>query len=325
MHDRRTFLAGAGAGIVVPLCSHAQHPFPSRPIRLVLPFPPGGVYDTVARPLVEKLKAHLGTIVIENQGGAGGALAFSSVAKAPPDGYTLLLGGFAGFVINAIAASRPTYDMRQFDPVTTVASTGYAIAVHPSAPFTSLEGLVKNSESAAGLLSYATAGVGSMNHLTGELFKSLAARPNIEHVPYRGSGPAMMDLVSGQIPMGVLAVTGQVLELHKSGKLRILAITTPRRIAAAPDIATAVEAGFPGLVARTVLALFAPAGTPADIIELIAGAVGNVMRDAEFQARLNDDGIQPWLDSSPDLTRRALADEFALWSPIIRSIGLKLD
>jgi tripartite-type tricarboxylate transporter receptor subunit TctC len=164
-----------------------------------------------------------------------------------------------------------------------------------------------------------------MTHLTGELFKSLAGTPDIVHVPYKGSGSSLTDIISGQVPMAVANVTGQVLELHRTGKLRLLAVTTPQRLAAAPQFPTATEAGLPGLVAMNFSALFAPAGTPRPIIDQIAAATGKAMAEPEAQRNLIEQGMEPVMDSSPEKTRRFIEEDIARWRPVIRAIGLKLN
>ena len=170
-----------------------------------------------------------------------------------------------------------------------------------------------------------SAGVGSMNQLTGELFKSLTGTTDIVHVPYKGAGPAITDLISGQIPIATPNVTAQILELHHAGKVRILAVTTPRRLAGAPDIPTAVEQGLPGMIAQNFIGLFAPARTSPAIIEQVAQATRVVMDDEAFLRSLTASGLEPELASTPDKTRRFVADEVARWGPVIKTIGLKLD
>src|SRR5712691_9332829 len=180
----------------------AQSKYPDRPIRLVIPFPPGGSFDAVGRSWADRMKALLGTVVIENQGGGGSSLGAAAVARAQPDGYTILLAGGGALVINPIASSKPPYDpVRDFEPISLVFAHAFALAVHPSLPVRTLTDLVDYARSNPGRMSYASAGAGSVNHLTGELFKSLTVLPDIVHVPYRGAGPAITDLISGQVPM----------------------------------------------------------------------------------------------------------------------------
>jgi tripartite-type tricarboxylate transporter receptor subunit TctC len=164
-----------------------------------------------------------------------------------------------------------------------------------------------------------------MTHLAGELFKSLTGTEDILHIPYKGAGPAITDVISGEIPITIPNVTGQVVDLHRSGKLRMLAVTTPQRIAAAPDIPTAVEAGLPGMIAQNFAGLFAPAGTPQPIVDQIAQATRSVMADREFTAMLVASGFEPSRDSTPETTRRFVDDELARWRPVIKAIGLKLE
>jgi tripartite-type tricarboxylate transporter receptor subunit TctC len=162
-------------------------------------------------------------------------------------------------------------------------------------------------------------------HLVGELFKSLAGTPEIAQVPYRGAGPVITDLISGQIPMGVVGVTGQVLEFHRSGKMRVLAVTSPARLVGAPELPTAAEAGLPGLTVTASLGLLAPAGTPTPIIEQIAQATRTALAERAYQEMLIEGGYEPILDSSPEKFRRALAADVALWTPVVKALGLKID
>lgn len=176
-----------------------------------------------------------------------------------------------------------------------------------------------------GKLSYGHAGIGSTNHLTGELFKMLAGTPEIVQVPYRGMGPAMTDLISGQLAMAVPAVTGQVLDFHRSGKMRVLAVTSPKRLTGAPEIPTAAEAGLPGLVVTASLGLLAPAGTPIAIIEQIAQATRTVLAEENYQHMLMETGFEPITDSTPEKFRLSLAADVALWTPVVKALALKID
>ena len=192
-------------------------------------------------------------------------------------------------------------------------------------PAQSLNELIAYAKANPGKLSYGHAGVGTIQHLTGELFKSLAGTPDIVQVPYRGTGPLIADLLGGQIPMGTPGVTGQVLEFHRSGKLRILAVTSPTRLVAAPALPTAAESGFPGMTVRGSIGLLAPAGTPPAIIEQIAQATRTAVAESAFQRMLIDAGIEPTPDSTPEQFRQSLAADVALWSPVVKALGLKVD
>jgi tripartite-type tricarboxylate transporter receptor subunit TctC len=319
-------LAALAAGPSTSRAALGQSRYPERPIRLVIPFPPGGSFDAIGRSLADKMKTLLGTLVIENIGGGGSSLGAAAVARAPPDGYTILLGGGGALVINPVASSRPPYDpIRDFEPISLVVVHAFAIAVHPKLPVRTLTELVDHARSNPGRLSYGSAGVGSVNHLTGELLKSLIGTSDIVHVPYRGAGPALQDLISGQIPMAIPSMNGQVLELHRSGKLRVLAVTSPDRLVGAPEIPTAVEAGIRGMVSQNLVGLMAPAGTPKAIIEQIAQAMRTAMADQKYQQQLIAFGFELPPDLGPDRMRRFVEDEIARWTPVIKAIGLKLD
>jgi tripartite-type tricarboxylate transporter receptor subunit TctC len=323
--NRREFLLLGGFTVSAgALPARAQGKYPDHPIRLVVPFAPGGVNDTVGRPWAEHMKPLLGPMVIENMGGAGGMIGAAAVAKAPPDGYTLLLGSGGTHVIAPLASWKPTYDpIKDFEPIAILGVTGVAIAVNPSLPVHNLKELIADAKAHPGKLSYGSAGTGTIAHLTGELFKRLTGITDLTHVPYRGAGPALADAISGQIPIVLPNVTGQVLAMHKAGKLRILAVTTPKRMAVAPDIPTAVESGLPEMISQNFIAPFAPAGTPRAIIEQIAKANHAVMADAAFTQRYRATGFEPDVDSGPDKAMQFLRDEIARWSPVIKEAGLK--
>ena len=317
--------ASAAALSAVPRITWAQA-YPSRPIRLVIPFPPGGAYDAVGRPWADKMKSLLGTVVVENIGGASGSLGAAAVAHAQPDGYTILLGGTLTHINEALLKSRPLYDpVKDLDPIASVAANVLGMVVHPAVPVRTVKEFIAYAKANRGKLSYGHAGVGSIQHLAGELFKSLAGTPEIVQVPYRGTGPLVTDLVSGQVPLGFPGVTGQLLELHRSGKLRILAVTSPARLIAAPELPTAAELGLPGMTVVGSLGLLAPAGTSKAIIEKIAQGTRTVVAEPAFKQMLIDAGIEPALDSNPEKFRRSLAADVALWTPVVKTLGLKID
>ena len=325
---RRQFLyltAGAAALPSASCIARAQA-YPARPIRLVIPFPPGGAYDAVGRPWADRVKSVLGTVVVENIGGGGSSLGAAAVARARPDGYTILLGGTQTHVNEALLKSRPLYDpIKDLDPIAGVAANVLCIAVHPAVPVRTVAELIAYAKANPGKLSYGHSGIGSIQHLAGELFKSLAGTPDIVQVPYRGTGPVITDLVSGQIPMGVPGVTAQVLEFHRSEKMRVLAVTSPKRLIAAPELPTATELGLVGMNVIGSIGLFAPAGTPVEFIEQIAQATRTAVAEPAYQRLLIDAGIEPVLDSNPEKLRRTLAADVALWAPVVQKLGLKID
>jgi tripartite-type tricarboxylate transporter receptor subunit TctC len=326
---RREFLAtvaALGGSAALPRSALAQK-YPERPVRLVIPFPPGGVYDAVGRPWAEKAAPRLGgTIVVENIGGGGGSLGAAAVARAANDGYTILLGGGGPMILNALAATRPTYDARKdFDAIDLVALTGLSIVTHASLPAKTLQELIAYAKANPGKLSYGSAGVGSMNHLAGELFKSLIGAPDIVHVPYKGAGPALNDLVGGQIPIVMANVTGQVIGLHKAGKVRMIAVTTPQRLIGAPDIPTTTEQGLPKMISQNFIGLFAPVGTPRPVIAQLARASRSALADAAYQKMLLTSGLEPVRAASPETTRQFFEAELARWAPVVKAIGLKIN
>jgi tripartite-type tricarboxylate transporter receptor subunit TctC len=325
---RRDLLALGSAALSVrffaPRAARADT-YPNRPIKLIIPFPPGGGFDAVGRPWAEKIQPFLGTVVVENEGGGGSSLGASTVAHSAPDGYTLLLGGSSTHITEAILKTRPLYDpVKDLAPISDIAVSPFAIVVNPSVPANTLQELIDYDKANRGKLSYGHAGVGSLNELTGELFKSLAGLPDLVQVPYRGSGPATADCVAGQIPMVTPAVTGQLIQFHRTGKLRILAVTGPARLKAAPDLPTAVET-LPGMVSQQLIGLFAPAGTSPAVINQVAKANHDALADPAYQAMLVETGFEPDADSSPAKFGKRIEDEIVKWTPIVTKLGIKID
>jgi tripartite-type tricarboxylate transporter receptor subunit TctC len=322
---RRRELLVLGLAALSTGTAFAQASYPQRPIRLIIPFPPGGGFDAVGRPWAEKIKPLLGTVVVENQGGGGSSLGAAVVAHARPDGYTILLGGSSTHITEAILKARPLYDpMKDLDPISNIAVSSFALAVHPSIPAGTLQEFIDYDKANRGTLSYGHAGVGSLNHLTGELFKSLAGIPDLVQVPYRGSGPATADALAGHVAMVTPAVTGQLIEFHRTGKLRILAVTSPARLAAAPDLPLAAET-LPGMVSQQSIGLFAPAGTPTRVIDQIERANRTALAEPAYQRMLVEAGFEPDVDSSPEKLRRLIESEITKWTPIVTAIGIKID
>jgi tripartite-type tricarboxylate transporter receptor subunit TctC len=324
---RRDFLSLAAAAAALPAAARVAQAdtYPSRPIRLVLPFPPGGVFDIIGRPWADKVKTSLGTVFVDNQPGAGGSLAAQLVAHSAPDGYTIFLGGSSIHLAEMILREHPLLDpMKDLTPVAMVAITCFGITVHPSVPAQNLKELIDYLKANPGKLSYGSAGAGTMNHLTGELFKSLTGIADLPHVPYRGSGPGMADLIGGQIPIYIAAMTSQVLEFHRAGRLRLLAVTNPSRLAIAPEIPTAADT-VPGLVTQQLLGLFVPAGVPAPIVAQIAAANAAAMADKAYTQSLVDAAVIPVPDWTPARFNQFMKDEVARWTPLVNKLGIKLD
>jgi tripartite-type tricarboxylate transporter receptor subunit TctC len=325
---RRRFLqlaAGVSAFSALSLTARAQD-YPTRPIRLVVPFPPGGAFDTIGRPWAEQMKSRLGTVIIENIGGGGGSVGAAQASRARPDGYTLLLGGATTHITEALLKNRPQFDpLKELEPISGIAITAFALAVHPSIPVNDLSELIAYAKATPGKLSYGTAGTGSLNHLTAEAFKLKVGLPDLIHVPYRGAGPAIADVLAGQIPMIVPAMTNLVLELHRAGKLRVLAVTHGTRLAAAPELPTAVEQGLTDLVTPNFIGVFAPAGTPNAIIDQIAKANLALLADEDYRQLLVSGTFEPHGGLNPDAYRRYVESELARWTPIVGALALKID
>ncbi len=325
--NRREFIGGSltlSTSALTPLPAWSQAKYPDRPIRLIVPFGAGGVVDSVARQWTERMKEQLGTIVIENQGGAGGTIGMGDAARAAPDGYTLAFGNTSTLVLNPAIMPKVPYDpTRDFITVSILAVSVSGIIVHPSVPVKDLKEFIAYAKANQDKLSYGSAGAGTMTQFAGELFKQLIGAPGIVHVPYKGAGPSLTDQVSGAIPMSTINITGQVLALHNAGKLRILAVTANTRLQGAPDIPTAVEAGLPGMTAELFTALLVPAKTPQPIVERIYNASQTVMKNPGMQEALIKQGLEPVVDSNPKTATAYVQEELRRWTPLIDTLGLK--
>ena len=319
--NRRDFtrvgLASLAATLPVPAFAYPDHP-----IKLIVPFSPGGATDVVGRLWAERMKNKFGTVVVENKGGGGGLIGATEVVRSKPDGETLLFGNTSTQVIIPAIADKPPYDpVKDFQAVYIMAISPTSIVVHESVPARTLKELIDYAKANPTKLSYGSAGAGTMTNLSGELFKQLIGVPEITHIPYKGSAPGVTDLASGHIPMMTPNVGGPLLQFHAAGKVRILAVAAKKRLAAAPDIPTAEEAGLPGMIAANFNGLFAPAGMPKDIVEALAAETRTAMADPQVQDLMIKSGFEPVLDSSPDAAQREVASEYARWTPIIRKLG----
>ena len=324
--NRRDFLqVGVASVAAATLPTPALAAFPERPIRLIVPFSPGGATDVVGRLWSERMKPKFGTVVVENKGGGGGVIGAAEVARSTPNGETLLFGNSSTQVIIPAIADKPPYDpVKDFQAVYMMAISPTCIVVHESVPARTLTEFIAYARANPTKLSYGSAGAGTMTNLAGELFKQLIGVPQITHIPYKGSAPGVADLASGHIPMMTPNVGGPLLQFHAQGKVRILAIAANKRLQAAPDIPTAVEAGLPGMVAANFNGLFAPAGVPKDIIKMLADETRIVMADKHVQDLMIKSGFEPVLDSGPEPGQKELESEFARWTPIIKKLGFKV-
>jgi tripartite-type tricarboxylate transporter receptor subunit TctC len=308
------------AGLFVKPITGLAQSYPSRPIRLIVPSSPGGVHDILARLWAEKLKP-FGTIVVENRSGAGTIIGAAEVGRADPDGYTLLLGSTNTHVLQPLSANRPAYDpLKDFSPVSLIGTTATAIAINPKVPVQTLREFIDYVRARPGQLAYGHGGTGTSTHLSGELFKQLAGGLDLISVPYKGLNPAFADVISGQIAMVTTNVTSQVTGFHKTQQLRLLAVNSPTRIEAAPDIPTATEAGLPGMVAQTFFAIFAPANMPSAILEALNAPTQTALKDEEFRQTLMRAGFDPLPGYGPTEAKRYISDEYARWEPIVKRL-----
>ena len=319
---RRDFIrALAGAGIICSRSSQAAVAYPTRPIRIVVPYPPGGGTDIVGRILADKLQKSLGApIVIDNRGGAGGVVGTGFAAKAEPDGYTLLLVPTSHVINPSIHAHLPYDTVRAFAPITTVASAAILMAVNPRVPAHSVRELVEAAKAQPKSIgTYGSAGVGTVFHLTGQLFNQLSGL-TLQHVPYRGGAPTITALLAGEVPLAF--ETMLALQPHvRAGSLRALAVTSARRSSAMPEVPTAAEAGFAELVTDNVYALFAPAGTPDPILAQLHDATVAALALPDVRDKLRDQGAEVVANSSAELAAYVTA-EIPRWAALARQAGV---
>jgi len=303
-----------------PMPDAAAQAWPTRSVRLVLPFAPGGNMDIVSRQLAPRLAEDLGQqIVIDNRSGASGVIGTELVARAAPDGYTLLMVG-SGHVMNpAVVKSLPYDSIRDFAPLGIAAEVPTTFVVHPSLPVRSVRELVALARSRPGELNYSTAGRGTNGHLAGLMLAHMAG-VKLEHVPYRGSAPALTDLFAGQVHMTFTAMAS-VIQYARTGRLRLLAQTGEKRSPAAPDVPTMIDSGLPGFVMTTAYSLFGPTGLPAPVIERVNGALRRAVAQPELRRSLAVHGVDALGSTAPghDAFNRA---EIAKWIDVTRRAGI---
>src|SRR5712671_1012532 len=296
--------------------------YPARPIRMIVAYPPGGGTDIVGRMLAQKLGESLGqTVVVENRGGASGNIGTELAARAAADGYTILMGNVAPNAINvSLFKDLPFDPVADFAPVSLVASTPNILVVHPSTPARTVKEVIALAKAKPGMLNFASAGVGSSSHLAGELFRILAGA-DIVHVPYKGAGPAMVDVLSGQVQL-YFATMPAAMPHVKTGKLAPVAVTSARRSQALPDLPTIAESGVPAYEASTWYGVLAPAHTPSAVVARLHGDIAKILADAALHARLADQGFDP-VGSSPEEFGAYIKSEILKWGKVIRDAGIR--
>ena len=298
--------------------------WPGKPIRLVVPFPPGGAVDAFARIVQTRLGDQLGQpIVIENRGGAGGMIGAELVAKSAPDGYTFMVGNIAALAMNVGVYSSMPYDpARDFTPVMYTVDVNYALVVNPTVPAKTVAELVAHAKANPGKLSYGSAGAGSAPHLATELLKQRAGI-DIVHVPYKGGGPMIADLIGGQIQLGI-GDQANLMPQVKAGKLRVLAVGSAKRSITYPDVPTIAESGYPGFEAGAWQAIAGPAGVAPAVIARLNETLARVMAMPDIRERLIGAGLDP-VGGSPEALGRHIRAEIAKWTKVAKEVGARAD
>ena len=330
LHSRRSFAVGAVSlaavlvtGLTVAAPAAAQT-YPTKTITIVVPFPAGGTTDILARIVGQGLTKELGQpVVIDNRAGAGGNIGGALVAKAPADGHTLFMGTVGTHAINAALYKKMPFDhVKDFAPLTRVAMVPNLLVAHPAQPFKTVKELIAYAKANPGKLNFGSSGNGSSIHLSGELFKSMTD-VDIVHVPYKGSAPAVTDLLGGQI--GVMFDNMPSAIQHvRSGKLRPIAVTTVKRSPELPDVPTIAEAGVPGYEATSWFGMFAPAGTPAPVLAKLHTALAKVLSDAAVKKQIAGQGAEPYSEK-PEQFAEFITKETAKWSKVVKNSGASID
>jgi tripartite-type tricarboxylate transporter receptor subunit TctC len=311
------------AALLLSLAAAAQ-PYPSKPIRFVVPYPTGGPLDTVARLLGQKVAESVKQpVIVDNKPGAGGNIGADAVAKSPPDGYTILMGAVATHAINPTLYAGIPYDpVRDFTPITQVASTPNVLVVHPSIPAANVKEFIAYAKANPGKLNFGSGSTGSAGHLAGELFKTMAG-VEMTHVPYKGAAPAMQDLVGGQIQLMFDNLASSLAQV-KAGRVKALAVTTARRSALAPELPTIAESGLPGFDISTWFGVFAPAGTPREVVASLHTEFTRALAAQDVSDRMLALGAEP-IGSKPEEFAMYIRTESEKYARVIKASGAKVD
>lgn len=323
---RRTLIAASLSALTlgaIALPAQAQDKWPSKPITYVVPFPAGGTTDILARLIGQKLGPALGTtVIIDNRPGAGGNIGSEMVARAAPDGYTIMGGTISSHSINA-SLYKLSYDpLKSFAPITLIGTNANVLVVNPASPFKSVKELIAGAKAKPGSLSFASAGNGTSQHLSAELFKTMTGIDMV-HIPYKGSAPAIQDVIGGQVPLmfDTTVVAGPFIQ---SGKVRALAVTSAKRVSTMPDVPTMAEAGVPGYEVVSWQAMFAPAGTPSAIVQRLQTEVAAILKQPDVQERLAKLGVDP-SGMAPQQLADFQAAEIAKWAKVVKAANVKVD
>ena len=324
--NRRTLLrltAFAPAALLVSPGATAEQAYPDHVVKLIVPRPAGGVVDVIAREWGQAVAGLFGSTYVENIGGGGGTIGAGAVARAAPDGYTLLFGTTSELVLSPIIGPQSYDPTTSFEPIAIICESSASIVVNPSVPATNLAELVSYARKNPGRLNYGSAGVGTVSNLAGELFKHLTGLSDVTHIPYRGGNPAMTDLIAGNIPIATPMMEQNIIAWHRQGLIRVLAVASQRRLTAIAEIATGAEQGYPDFIARLFVGLFAPAKTPQPVVAKIAMDTERAMRVPTLRQSFADAGFESVEDSDPTAAARYLNAEIIRWKPVLEQSGLK--
>jgi len=316
----------AQGALILGFSAAVQAAYPDRPIKLIVPYPPGGATDVIGRILAKNLGESLGQqVVVENRGGAGGNIGAEAVAKANPDGYTLLMGAVTSHSTMAtLEKGKLRYDLlKDFTPVMIVGSVPLVVVVNPNVPVRTLKGLVDYAKANPDKLNYASSGAGAPQRMGAEIFQKEAGI-KITHVPYKGSGPAMTDLVAGQVNMMVETVPA-ALPFITAGQLRPLAVTTAKRISMLPDVPTTAESGMPALEVSSTFGVLAPVGTPTPIIDQLNSAIAKLLVNPEVKEAFLKQGVYAATPTKPKQSAELLAAEVKRWEKVIKEADIKAE
>jgi len=321
---RQAMLGVGGLAVLAGRLALAQAAYPSRNIKMIVPYPPGGTTDLLGRLIADQIKGGLNAVVVvENKPGAGTTLGAEQVARSEPDGYTLLMATSTTLAINKTLYKKLPYDpVKDFAPVALVAGVPFALIINPTLPVQTLKEFIAYAKANPGL-AYGSAGNGSPQHLGAEMLKS-AANIDIRHVPYRGSIPAMLDVIAGHIPFMVVDLQ-PALQQIKEGKVRVLGVTTPKRVAAAPDIPTIAEGGLPGYELVAWQGVVAPAGTPRPVVDTLAAQIAKLLSDPATRERFTAIAIEPLPGSTPDSFAAYIKTEVDRWADIVKKSGAEAE
>jgi tripartite-type tricarboxylate transporter receptor subunit TctC len=325
MSIAKKLLVGVVAGLAIATGAFGQAPpYPSKPIRFIAPFPPGGSADTIGRLLAEALAKRLGQpVLVENRPGAGGNIGVDLVAKSPPDGYTIGIGAAGALVINQSLMGKLPYDpLKDLAPVSKLADIPIVLAAAAATPAASVGEVIAVAKAKPGVLSFASAGNGTAMHLSGELFK-LMAGVDIVHIPYKGSGPATTDLVAGQVPLAFVDLASALPQI-RAGRIRGLGVASGKRTITAPDLPTIAESGVPGYDAVGWFGVIAPAGTPREVVARLNAEIVRAMALAEVRERALAVGAEP-STTTPEEFAAFIAAEIPKWERVVKASGAKVN